>query len=303
MMRDDNEVQPPGGDLTARTMAPQGASQDLFLRALQPILAQRFGTRLIIDNASGQDGVRAARLVKADPPDGRHLLVTSSSTLTFYGGRGEAGFAEADFDPLLGVGRYNFVVITGAAQPWADFTAVLGDLRARGRPLRYAGTGHPDFLIVAAMARQAGVAVELLPLNGPALLDAVLTGQADVGLGTGTHQPLLAEGRVRVVARLHPNRDTYKGDALVADAPPTPSAFGVNAMLDNCILISAPMGLPEAERAQLIDELRAAVDTPEVTALLTKRLLMVPGITEGSELAAVLIAQRQAFSRLKARAA
>ena len=48
-----------GLDLTVRTMAPPGASQDLFLRVLQPIFQQRFGTRMLVDNLPGEDGVRA----------------------------------------------------------------------------------------------------------------------------------------------------------------------------------------------------------------------------------------------------
>jgi ABC-type nitrate/sulfonate/bicarbonate transport system substrate-binding protein len=88
--------------------------------------------------------------------------------------------------------------------------------------------------MVAAMARSAGVYVDLLPRNGPALLEAVTSGEADVGLGTGTHQPLLADGRVRVVAQLHPRAKPGGG--------PTPQEFGVATTLDNFILISAPKG-------------------------------------------------------------
>src|SRR5215203_4689323 len=92
-------------EITARTMAPRGASQDLFLRALQPVFAARFRTRIIVDNVPGGDGLRAAQAAKNDPPDGRHLLVTSASTMSFYPAAGGAGFKEADFDMLLGVGH------------------------------------------------------------------------------------------------------------------------------------------------------------------------------------------------------
>ena len=281
--------------LTARTMAPVGASQDLFLRALQPILAERFGVALEVDNASGQDGVVAARRVKADPPDGRHVLVTTPATLTFYPQTGDAGFQTTDFDPLLGIGRYNFVVITGAGQPWADLHGALAHVRAQGRPLRHAGTGQPDLLMVSAMARSAGVEVELLARNGPALLEAVTSGEADVGLGTGTHQPLLADGRVRVVAQLHPRAKAGGG--------PTPQEFGVGATLDNFILISAPKGVAPDARARLVARLAEAVAAAPIQTLLTERLLMEPGLLQGEELAAAMAAQKQAFATLRARIA
>jgi tripartite-type tricarboxylate transporter receptor subunit TctC len=281
--------------LTARTMAPLGASQDLFLRALQPILAERFGVALEVDNASGQDGVVAARRVKADPPDGGHVLVTTPATLTFYPQAGDAGFETTDFDPLIGVGRYNFVVITAAGQPWADLHGALAHVRAQGRPLRHAGTGQPDLLMVSAMARSAGVEVELLARNGPALLEAVTSGEADVGLGTGTHQPLLADGRVRVVAQLHPRAKAGSG--------PTPQDFGVGATLDNFILISAPKGVAPDARARLVARLAEAVAAAPIQTLLTERLLMEPGLLQGEELAAAMAAQKQAFATLRSRIA
>jgi tripartite-type tricarboxylate transporter receptor subunit TctC len=60
--------------LTVRTMAPPGASQDLFLRVLQPVLEQRFGRRMLVDNLPGDDGVRAAL---AAEPQGFAALRTS----------------------------------------------------------------------------------------------------------------------------------------------------------------------------------------------------------------------------------
>jgi tripartite-type tricarboxylate transporter receptor subunit TctC len=293
-MRSDDPREGPGRELTVRTMAPPGASQDLFLRVLQSVFQERFRTQLVIDNAAGRDGIVAALRAKADPPDGRHLLVTSASTMSFYPAAGQVGFDETDFEPLLGVGRYNFVLITGGRQPWSDLHEVLDGVRAQGRALRYAGTGQPDLLLVSAMAKKAGVAVEFLPLNGPALLDAVLTGKADIGLGTGTHQPLLEDGRVQVVARLHSRAEP--GD----QAAPGPRDFGVGATLDNFILVSAPRGLEPSARDRLLDRLIEAVGTPEVTTLLTKRLLMAPGLTHGAELEAALKAQKQAFALLRA---
>lgn len=276
--------------LTIRTMAPPGASQDLFLRALQLVMQQRFRTAITIDNAAGQDGINAALKVKRDPPDGRHLLVTTASTLTFYPATGQAEFTEADFEPLLGVGRYRFVLITGSTKPWSDLHELFAQVREQDRALRYAGTGEPDLLMASAMAKRAGLKVEFLQRNGPALLAAVLQGEVDLGLGTGTHQPLLAEGQVRVVARLH--SPTEPGH----EAMPGPAEFGVDAALDNFILISAPRGLPSGGKHRLIGQLSNAVGAPEVTELLSKRLLMAPGLMRNGELEAALATQKRSFA-------
>ncbi|HYY83871.1 MAG TPA: hypothetical protein VE686_05140, partial [Beijerinckiaceae bacterium] len=131
--------------------------------------------------------------------------------------------------------------------------------------------------------------------NGPALLEAVTSGEADVGLGTGTHQPLLADGRVRVVAQLHPRAKAGSG--------PTPQDFGVVATLDNFILISAPKGVAPDARARLVARLAEAVAAAPIETLLTERLLMEPGLLQGEELAAAMAAQKQAFATLRSRIA
>lgn len=278
--------------LTIRTMAPAGASQDLLARLLSSILRARFGCDAAVENAPGQDGQVAARLTRSEPADGRHLLLTGSATLTFYPALGGAGYEESDFEPLLGVGRYNFVVVTASTQPWKTLNEVFDAVRGAGRTLRYAGSGQTDFLLVRAMAAAVGLGVEFLQLNGPALLEAVLGGEADIGLGTGTHQLLLEEGRLRVVARLHPRDQPGAGT-------PDPHDFGVDAALNMFVLISTPKGAPAAAKTQLIARLAEAAETPETRELLVRRLAMLPDVLRGAELTAAIEEQKRDFARLQ----
>jgi tripartite-type tricarboxylate transporter receptor subunit TctC len=280
--------------MVMRTMAPPGASQDLLLRALQPIYEARFGAPIDVVNSPGRDGVAAALLALADAADGRHLLVTTGSTLTYYPDNGPVGFTLDDFEPLLGVGRYNFVFITGADRPWPDMRALLDRVRRDGRALRYVGSGEPDSGLAAAIAKHAGVAIEIAYKNGPALLDAVLSGEADLGLGTGTHQALLAAGRLRVLVQLHPRADRGTG------AAPMPRDLGIDAVLDNFILISTRRGMPAGRRDRLIDRLSEALAESAITTLLAQRLLMSPALLRGAELADALATQRQSFETLRA---
>ena len=282
------------GALVMRTMAPPGASQDLLLRVLQGVYAARFGRPIAVVNAPGRDGVAAALLTLADPDDGDHLLVTTGSTLTYYPDSGPVGFTLDDFEPLLGVGRYNFVFITAAARPWRHMAALLDTIRREGRALRYVGSGEPDARLAAAIARRAGIAIEITHKNGPALLDTVLSGEADLGLGTGTHQMLLEAGQLRIMVQLHPRADRSAG------APPMPRDLGVDAVLDNFVLISARRGIAAERRDRLIEELSAAFADAEIATLVSKRLLMTPGLMRGVELTEALASQRRSFEALRA---
>lgn len=273
-------------------MAPPGATQDLLLVAMVPVMRELAGIDLAIDNANGEDGVRAARLVAADPADGAHLGMTHGFTLSWYPQVGDVGFAPDALEPLVGIGGYNWVLIAAAGGP-ATIDAALDRCLAEGRPLRYVGVGEVDRMMVSAIARRRGVAVEFTGANGPALLERLTSGLADVGMGTGTHQPLLANGTVRELVRLHP-RDV--GTPGIPNLP----ALGIDVHVDNFVVIFAPRGLPAATKAELVEKLRRTAADPRVAGLVTGRLMMSPGFVAGAELAAALDAQRQGLARLRA---
>lgn len=278
--------------VTVRTMAPLGASQDLLLRMFATMLKDRFGTIVVVENKPGRDGVVAAQITRTEAADGRHLLMSGSATLTFYPHVEDVGYVEADFEPLLGVGRYNFVVVTRVDSRWATLHDLFIDARAAGRTIRYAGSGRPDFLLVQTMATRTGAAVEFLQLNGPALLDAVLSGAADIGLGTGTHQTLLDEGRLRITARLHPRANPGNGT-------PCPMDFGIDATLDTFIVFAAPRDVDPDRKLEIVSMLRQVAEQPETTAFLRERLAMLPIVLAGEELAVALRNQRRDFARLQ----
>lgn len=282
--------------LVIRTMAPRGATQDLLLVEMVPILARQ-GLRLEIDNAAGDDGIRAARLVARDPADGRHLVMTHTHSINYYPRVREVGYTAADFDPLVGVGGYNWVVLGRTDDTPSSLEGVLARCRAEGRALRHVGVGEVDALMVSAIARKHGVAVDFTGANGPALLETLTSGRADVATGTGTHQPLLAAGTVRVLALLHPRLETGSG------APPGLPALGLDVLIDNFILVCAPRGLADDVRGRVVNALRACFETPEIQTFVRDRLLMAPGLLVQPELDTALERQSLSLEKLRALAA
>ncbi|MGH7002531.1 MAG: tripartite tricarboxylate transporter substrate-binding protein [Alphaproteobacteria bacterium] len=279
--------------ITVRTMAPKGATQDLLLLHMREIMAAE-GADLIVVNSSGRDGIDAAALALRDPPDGRHFLMTSAYAVNYYPAFSDVGYRREDFAPVLGVGAYNFVHVTAAANPWCDLGEVLRAVRAEGRALRFAGVGEVDLLLMKALAARAGVGVEFKQTGGPPLLAAVLAREVDVGLGTGTHQPLLKEGKVRVMTQLHPRAVRGNG------APPTPRDLGVDVVQENFAMLSIRRDADPAAAAESLAELARVLRAPSAEALIADRLLMVPGLLEGAALDAALAAQREVFVKLRA---
>jgi tripartite-type tricarboxylate transporter receptor subunit TctC len=157
--------------------------------------------------------------------------------------------------------------------------------------------GEVDFLMMKALAKTAGVAVEFKQTGGPALLAAVVAREADIGVGTGTHEPLLREGKVRVVAQLHARARRRPGEL------PTPGDFGLDLVQENFALLSTRRDADAKNQAESLAQVFAALREPDTSALIAERLLMVPGLLEGSALAAALAQQRDFFTRLRALAA
>lgn len=279
--------------VTIRTMAPKGATQDQLLVQLQGIFVRQLGATLEIVNSPGRDGIDAALLALRDPPDGRHFLMTSAYALNYYPDYAEVGYRRADFEPVASAGAYNFVHVTAASNPWRDLRAALQAMRAQGTPLRFAGIGEVDLLMMKAIARRFDVPVAFKQTGGPALLAAVLAGEVDVGVGTGTHQSLLREGKLRVLAQLHgrPERGP--------DAAPTAKELGVDAVQENFAMISIRAGAEPGTKARSVALLLRALAEPSVAELVADRLLMVPGVLQAEALDAALAAQREAFARLR----
>lgn len=278
--------------ITIRTMAPVGATQDQLLQRMRAIMAAE-GSTLAVVNSPGRDGIEAAKLALRDPADGRHFLMSSAYSVNYYPAYGDVGYRREDFAPVLGVGAYNFVHVTAAENPWRDLGAALAAIKAEGRALRFAGVGEVDLLVMQALAKPHGVAVEFKQTGGPPLLAAVLAREVDVGVGTGTHEPLLRQGKVRVLAQLHPRATRGNG------AAPTPRDLGVDVVQDNFAMLWARRDADSDAIDVSVRRLVAVLNRPEIETMIRDGLLMVPGLLRGAALEKALAAQRDSFAALR----
>lgn len=278
--------------ITIRTMAPLGATQDQLLQRMRAIMAGEGGTLTVI-NSPGRDGIEAAQLSLRDPADGRHFLMSSAYSVNYYPAHGDVGYRREDFAPVLSVGHYNFVHVTSAENRWRDLGAALAAIKAEGRPLRFAGVGEVDLLVMQALAAKFGVRVEFKQTGGPAMLAAALAREVDVAVGTGTHEPLLREGKVRVLTQLHPRATRGAG------AAPTPRDLGVDVVQDNFAMLWTRRDADSAAVDASLKRLVAVLERAEISDFVRDGLLMVPGLMRGAMLEKALAAQRQSFVALR----
>ena len=278
--------------ITIRTMAPLGATQDQLLQRMRAIMAGE-GSTLNVINSPGRDGIEAAKLSLRDPADGRHFLMSSAYSVNYYPAYGDVGYRREDFAPVLSVGAYNFVHVTAAENPWRDLGEALTAIKAEGRPIRFAGVGEVDLLAMQALAAKFGVQVQFKQTGGPPMLAAALSREVDVAVGTGTHEPLLREGKVRVLTQLHPRATRGPG------APPMPRDLGVDVVQDNFAMLWTRRDADSSAVEASLKRLVAVIDRPEISTFIRDGLLMVPGLMRGAVLEKALAAQRESFKSLR----
>lgn len=281
--------------ITIRTMAPLGATQDQLLQRMRAIMAGE-GSTLNVINSPGRDGIEAAKLSLRDPADGRHFLMSSAYSVNYYPAYGDVGYRREDFAPVLSVGAYNFVHVTAAENPWRDIGEALTAIKAEGRPIRFAGVGEVDLLVMQALAAKYGVQVQFKQTGGPPMLAAALSREVDVAVGTGTHEPLLREGKVRVLTQLHPRATRGAG------AAPIPRDLGVDVVQDNFAMLWTRRDADSSAIEASLKRLIAVIDRPEISTFIRDGLLMVPGLMRGAALEKALSAQRESFKSLRAAA-
>ena len=199
-----------------------GGGYDSEARLIQPLLAQRLGARLHVDNQPGAGGIAGARAVAAARPDGRTLgfLGMPGLLLASLMGRAEAPDPARDFAILGRVARSWHVWATGGRSPLTSIEQVMEE--AARRPLLFGvnEVGSTSFVGIAAAAALLNVPVELVagfPGTRSTCL-AALTGDLDlVSYNYETIRPLIASGDLRPLLQI--STTPIEADGPLAGVP------------------------------------------------------------------------------------
>lgn len=243
---------------------PPGGSTDITARILQPRLAERLGRPVVVENRPGAASVVGTAHVAKALPDGNTVLVSFDShainpiakpKLPYDTFKDFAGASLAVRFPLV-------VAASGSvgARNLKEFIA-----QARQQPARFSyastGVGSMNQLVMEDIKRQAGVYVLHVPYGGggPAV-QAVLADQVQLTLlSYAALKGQIAAGKLRPLA--------VTGAKRLADLPDVPtvaeSGFpGFEAY--SWIGLFVPAATPPATLKKLSDDLRAALNHPEV---------------------------------------
>jgi tripartite-type tricarboxylate transporter receptor subunit TctC len=271
-----------------------GGPTDTVARVVGPKLAERLGVAVIVDNRPGASGTVGGDIVAKSAPDGRTLLLASSSAFVStpilfpnapYDGR-------RDFALITGLVSLPYLLLVNPAKGPASVRDFIALAKAKPGALNYgsAGTGTTSHLVGAMFAAAAGIEVAHIPYKGSSLAAIDLMGgqlQFEFEATAGS-MPHVLSGRLRALGITAAKRVSFLPEV------PTIAESGVSGFEASITHgIAATAKTPAALVARLNREIVATLSSPDTR----ERLIAVGGEIVGNSPAEYLAATRAEMRR------
>lgn len=248
---------------------PPGGSTDITARILQPVLAQRTGRPVVVENKPGAASQVGTQFVAKAPADGNTVLVSFDSHAINPIAKPNLPYDTfKDFAGITLAVRFPLVIAASASVKSNDLKGFLEEARQQPAKFSYASTGlgSMNHLVMEDIKRRAKVDVLHVPYagGGPAV-QAVLGDTSQITLlSYAALRAQIQAGKVKALA--------VTGNKRLADLPNVPtvaeSGFaGFEAY--SWIGIFAPSVTPQPVLARLTEDFRTTLNNAEVNGKLT----------------------------------
>ena len=253
-----------------------GSGSDILARMLGPLLAERWGRPVVVDNRAGASGNIGADFVAKAAPDG-HTLLMAINTMTMAASlyRNLPFDPLADFDPVgrLAIGGYILVAHPGVAA--TDLRSFVALAQAAPGRANYAspGVGTPHHLAMELFKLRGAFDVVHVPYKGLAgAVTDLLGGQVQV-MFASVHSvlPHVQAARLRPLAITGEQRSAL----LPGLATFREQGFDYMDSIDSWYAVIAPARTPAALVARLNADFSAVIGTATMREQLKGQGLVV----------------------------
>jgi tripartite-type tricarboxylate transporter receptor subunit TctC len=260
---------------------PAGGGTDAFARPLAAQFAKQTGKQLVIDNRGGAGGTRGATRASRAAPDGYNLFMGAvHHTIA------PAIYSRLDYDlqkdlvPITLVARVPQVVVVNPTRiPAKDFKEFLAMVKANPGKYNYgsAGNGTSHHLAGELFKLQTKTFITHIPYRGagPALQD-LISGNCDImfdGLGSSANH--IKGGRIKALMV-----SGNKRNPAIPDVPCAAEVGLPDYTVTTWYGIWAPKGTPQDIQTHVADEVRKAIQTPEMQAIWAQQGAEFPNMTQ-----------------------
>jgi len=248
---------------------PPGDSLDTMSRLIAPMILERLGQSIVVDNRAGAAGQLGLELGAHAPADGYTLVGGQGGNLVVQ----PHTYKKLPYDPLkdfapVAISTTNFLaLVINPALPYKSLKELIAYGKANPGKLSFASNGEGGFphMAIEMLRVQAGFEYLHVPYKGSVqILTEIMGGRMDATiLGIGALTPFIRAGRVRLLAVTSPARaELFPDVPAVAEVLPGYDSRGWFGYL-------APAGTPPKIVALLNREINHAMMMPDVRDKLT----------------------------------
>jgi tripartite-type tricarboxylate transporter receptor subunit TctC len=247
---------------------PPGGGTDIVMRPVSARLSERLGQPVIVDNRGGATGTIGSEAVAHAAPDGYTLLAHTNAGITILPHLNKKLPYDPikDFAPVTLAASSPYVLVVNPKIAATSVAQIIALARAHPGELNYASSGNGASTHLAGLlfCQMAGIKMVHIPYkgSGPATTE-LLAGQVQMRFSSiPPVLPHVRTGRLRALAVTGAKRFSLLPDLpTVADTVP---GFEVESWYG----VFAPAGTPPAIIRKLNAEFAAALNLPEIKALL-----------------------------------
>lgn len=243
---------------------PPGGGTDVTARQIVPMLSERLGRQVVIDNRAGAGSTLGTNLVAKATPDGYTLLMSDTTFGIVPGLYPKLPYdALRDFAPVTQVTSVPVALVVHPSVAASSVRELVDLARAKPGALNFGsgGVGTPVHMAGELLMVQAHIRMVHVPYKGagPAFAD-LLGGQFQLMFPTlQSVVPYVKSGRVRLIAMT-----TEKRSAAFPDVP-TVEESGIPGVIAVAWFgIHAPAGTPRSVIARLHDDAVKVVRDPAI---------------------------------------
>jgi tripartite-type tricarboxylate transporter receptor subunit TctC len=243
---------------------PPGGPTDIVARVLFQQVAESTGQQVVIDNRAGAGGNIGAEHVAKSPADGYTVLIgTTAHAINMSLFKSLNYDVQKDLAPVSLLTQGPLVLVTHPQFPANSVKELIDMAKAKPGSLNFAssGNGQSTHLSAELFNSMAGTKMVHVPYKGsaPALSD-LMTGQVGIMFDTTlSAMPFVRAGKLKALGVTSPQRTPAAPDVptIAESGLPGYEVFAWNGVF-------VPAGTPKAIVVQLNEEIRKAMQLPQV---------------------------------------
>jgi tripartite-type tricarboxylate transporter receptor subunit TctC len=246
--------------------AAAGGGIDLVIRTMSPVLSEKLGQPIVVENRGGANGAIGAEFVAKSAPDGYTLVFMSPGALVNV-------LAKPPYDPIKDFTPITIAVspaspiLIGPHVPASNLAELLDYARKNPGKLTFGstGVGSVPHLTIEALKRSAKLDILHVPYKGVAqALTDMVGGTLDMAIAPlANARPLIDAGKLKAVAVSNLERCPC--------LPGVPSVFELLPRVDipdAWFGILGPASIPVPVQQRLHADITATLKAPEIRSKL-----------------------------------